>query len=436
MLLSAKTIRKALHGLNGRVHIPGDKSVSHRSVMFSALGSTPVHITNFLHADDCLSTVGIMKALGARIDKISDTELVVTGNGLHGLQEPAVVLDAGNSGTTLRLMMGLLSPQPFYAVFTGDTSLSKRPMGRVANPLRMMGARIEGRNDGKLLPISVLAPDHELHGIDYDMPVASAQVKSAILLAGLYASGKTSVTGPYPSRDHTERMLSAFGADVTTDGNTVTIKPASELVAPSAIDDPGYISSAANWIVAASIIPGSDVILENTGINHTRTGILDVMRDMGADISLDNIRTSGGEEIADIRVRSAKLHGTKFGGALIPRLVDEIPIIATAALFADGVTEVSDAGELRVKETDRLHAIATELGKFAPGSITESEDGIVIRGGMDIVHAECDAMDDHRMAMSEAIAAAAGDGAEIDRSDSVRISYPDFYQILESTTMD
>lgn len=425
-----KKISRVVGGLHGEIEIPGDKSVSHRSVMLAGLCDTTVHITNYLHAADCLSTAAAMEALGVSVRWTDDTTLDVTGNGFDGLKEPQGILDAGDSGTMLRLMMGLLAPQPFLSTFTGDAALYRRPMGRVIEPLSRMGARIAGRAGGKYLPITILPAEKKLQGIEYKMPMASAQVKSAILLAGLRAEGETTVIEPFPSRDHTERMLRAFGAEIRQDGNRVSCRAVQKLSAPESIEVPGDISSAAFWLVAASIIEGSDLLLKGVGVNPTRTGVLEVLRDMGANIELQNERESGGEPIADIRVRSAKLHGVSFGGAIIPRLIDEIPIIAVAALFADGDTTISDAGELRVKETDRLHAVAVEYNKLAP-CVEELEDGLVIHGGTKkIRHADCFSYDDHRMAMSLAIAGAAGDGVTIENPECVDISYPTFYKNL------
>ncbi len=430
-LTKKKEICKLAHGLHGELFVPGDKSISHRSVMFSALGDGPVHITNFLPGQDCLSTVKCMEALGAEVEFIGDGELVVKGRGIHGLKEPTAVLDAGNSGTTLRLMMGILAPQPFLSTFTGDDSLRMRPMGRVIRPLTMMGATIVGRAEHRYLPITVIPSGKKLRGMVYDMPVASAQVKSAILLAGMYAEGDTTVVEPFPSRDHTERMLEAFGVRTDTSGTSVTIHPVEKFHSPDEIRVPGDISSAAYWMVAASIIPGSHLLLRDVGVNPTRTGILDVMKDMGADIEILNRRVSGGEATADIRVRSAKLRGTSFGAEIMPRLIDEIPILAVAAAFAEGTTVITGAGELRVKETDRLQAVTDEFNKLSPGTVEASEDGLLIRGGRPVKKAEVFSHEDHRMAMSLAIFGAAGDGAILEHPDCVGISYPEFYNILE-----
>ena len=432
-MADVKTVTAATHGWQGTIDIPGDKSISHRSVMFAGLGNTPVHIKNFLHAADCLSTVGVMRALGVNVEFLNEKELIVTGRGLHGFSEPLTVLDAGNSGTTLRLMMGLLSPQPFLSVFSGDASLTRRPMGRIRRPLSTMGARIYGRNENNNLPLTIVPSEKKLHGIHYDSPVASAQVKSAILLAGLYADAPTTVTEPYISRDHTEQMLTGFGVHLERSGTSVTVFPVEEdnFRAPSEITVPGDISSAAYFLVAGTIIAGSHLRLNNVGINPTRTGILDVLRDMGAHISVHNERESGGERVADLLVEAAPLHGVSFGAEIMPRLIDEIPVLAVAALFAEGDTIITGAGELRVKETDRLHAIATELQKLSPGSIEEREDGLVIHGKSEIRRAQVKSYDDHRMAMSLAVLGAAGEGVLIENPESVNISYPTFFTEIE-----
>ena len=432
-MADVKTVAAATHGWQGTIDIPGDKSISHRSVMFAGLGNTPVHIKNFLHAADCLSTVGVMRALGVNVEFLNEKELIVTGRGLHGLSEPLTVLDAGNSGTTLRLMMGLLSPQPFLSVFSGDASLTRRPMGRVLRPLSTMGARIYGRNENNNLPLTIVPSEKKLHGIHYDSPVASAQVKSAILLAGLYADAPTTVTEPYISRDHTEQMLTGCGVHLERSGTSVTVFPVEEdsFHAPIEITVPGDISSAAYFLVAGTIIAGSRLRLNNVGINPTRTGILDVLRDMGAHISVHNERESGGERVADLLVEAALLHGVSFGAEIMPRLIDEIPVLAVAALFAEGDTIITGAGELRVKETDRLHAIATELQKLAPGSVEEREDGLVIHGKSEIRRAQVKSYDDHRMAMSLAVLGAAGEGVLIENSESVNISYPTFFSEID-----
>ena len=430
-MAEGKEIRPAKRGLTGKIRVPGDKSVSHRSVMFSAIAKGKVHVQNFLEAADCLSTAACMRALGAGVERQTDGSFLVTGVGLHGLKEPQGILDAGNSGTTLRLLLGILAAQPFFSALSGDASLSRRPMGRVVEPLTRMGATIRGRGADRFLPLAVLPHEGSLRAMDYESPVASAQVKSAVLLAGLYAERETCLTEPALSRDHTERMLSAFGARIEREGTKVTIEPADELFAPEEIRVPGDISSAAYWLVAASLIGGSDLILQDVGVNPTRTGILDVLSDMGANITIDNERESGGEALADIRVRTASLRGASFGGEIIPRLIDEIPILAVAALFADGDTVISGAAELRVKETDRLAAVTTELNRLAPGAVEAKEDSMVIHGGRTLSPASCRTYDDHRMAMSLAVAGAAGVGVTLDAPSCVNISYPSFYQTLD-----
>jgi len=425
-----KVIEPAANGLQGEVFIPGDKSVSHRSVMFAGLGDKAVKITNFLNAQDCLSTVACMRALGVEIEQTGDHELIVHGRGLDGLKEAGTIVDAGNSGTTLRLMMGILSAQPFLTTFTGDASLHQRPMARVIKPLGQMGAKIVGRKGNTLLPITIVPSERRLQGISYQMPMASAQVKSAVLLAGMYADGETTVTEPYTSRDHTERMLETFGVKLKKEGTSITISRVEAFVSPETIEVPGDISSAAFWLVAASIIPGSELILRNVGVNPTRTGILDVLQSMGADITLENERLSGSEPVADIRVRSAKLHGTSFGAAIMPRLIDEIPVLTVAAMFAEGDTVITGAGELRVKETDRLQAITDQFNKFR-SCIDGTEDGLIIHGGQkEFTPATCFSYHDHRIAMALAVAGAAGGGLTIEEADCVKISYPDFYETL------
>ncbi|MGL6016137.1 MAG: 3-phosphoshikimate 1-carboxyvinyltransferase [Selenomonadaceae bacterium] len=425
-----KVIEPVTNGLQGEVFIPGDKSVSHRSVMFAGLGDKAVKITNFLNAQDCLSTVACMRALGVEIEQTGDHELIVHGRGLDGLKEAGTIVDAGNSGTTLRLMMGILSAQPFLTTFTGDASLHQRPMARVIKPLEQMGAEIVGRKGNTLLPITIIPSERGLQGISYQMPMASAQVKSAVLLAGMYANGETTVTEPYTSRDHTERMLETFGVKLKKEGTSITISRVNAFVSPETIEVPGDISSAAFWLVAASIIPGSELILRNVGVNPTRTGILDVLEAMGADITLENERLSGSEPVADIRVRSAKLHGTSFGAAIMPRLIDEIPVLTVAAMFAQGDTVITGAGELRVKETDRLQAITDQFNKLR-SCIDGTEDGLIIHGGQqEFTPANCFSYHDHRIAMALAVAGAAGGGLTIEEADCVKISYPDFYETL------
>ena len=424
-----KKILPLNHGVRGAIEIPGDKSISHRSIIFSSLGDKPVEISNFLAGADCLSTVACMKALGAQIEQ-DDEKILVAGHGLRGLREPENVLDAGNSGTTLRLLLGLLAPQKFLTTFTGDNSLRRRPMARVIKPLSKMGASIVGRNNNKNLPITILPAEKILHGITYEMPVASAQVKSAILLAGLFAENATTIIEPAPSRDHTEKMLAAFGARIDKAGNAIKIFPADKLIAPEKISVPGDISSAAYWLVLATILQNSEVTIKNVGVNETRTGILDVLKNMGATIDLLNERISGGERAADLKIISSKLRGIEFGGEIIPRLIDEIPALAVAAAFAEGTTIIRDVGELRVKETDRLAAIVEEFNKISPATFSATDDSLIIRGGREKFFAECKTYADHRMAMSLAIFGAAAKGVTIDDADCVKISYPNFFDTL------
>lgn len=423
-----KKIQPLAHGLHGTINIPGDKSISHRAIILSSLSQSPVEVTNFLSGADCLSTVACMKALGASIERSGD-KVLIKGVGLHGLSEPDNVLDAGNSGTTLRLLMGLLAAQKFLTTFTGDDSLRRRPMARVIKPLTLMGASIVGRNVNRNLPITIL-PAERLRGINYPMPIASAQVKSALLLAGLYADSPTTITEPAPSRDHTEKMLSAFGANIERIGNAITITPADKLTAPATIDVPGDISSAAYWLVLATIRAGSDVTIKNVGINETRTGIIDVLKDMGARLELVNVKTSGGERSADIKVVASKLHGVEFGGDIIPRLIDEVPALAVAAAFAEGTTIIRNVGELRVKETDRLAAIVNEFNKISPATFEATDDSLIIHGGRVKTFATCKTHNDHRIAMSLAVFGAAVKGVELDDADCVQISYPNFFDAL------
>lgn len=421
-------------GLTGTITILGDKSISHRSIMLAGLANTPVTITNFLHAADCWSTITCMQALGVIVEQDKEGVLTVKGHGFHGLSEPDDVLDAGNSGTTTRLLTGLLGAQPFFSVLTGDASIRKRPMARVITPLTQMGLKIAGRGQSRYAPLAISKPEH-VYGIEYAMPVASAQVKSAILLAALYANGPTTLTEPIPSRDHTERMFETFGIPVKRIGKAIILAPVQKINAPERIDVPGDISSAAFWLVAASIIPNSQLVLINVGINPTRTGILDVLKQMGADITLSNKRWSGREPVADIVVRSANLMGVTIEAEIIPRLIDEIPILAVAALFAQGQTVVKGAEELRVKETDRLKAIALELGKMG-ATITETADGLVIDGPQRITSALCDSHHDHRMAMALAVAGLAAQGVEINEADCVKISYPNFFSVISELRQD
>ena len=405
--------------VQGEITVPGDKSISHRAVMLGALADGITHINGFLRGADCLSTIDCFRKMGVRIDDNGDS-LTVHGNGLHGLRAPKVTLYTGNSGTTTRLLCGILAGQPFDAEITGDASICKRPMGRVTKPLSLMGADIEN----EYCPLIIHGT--KLHGIDYSMTVASAQVKTAIILAGLYAEGETVIHEIEKSRDHTELMLGAMGADIAVDGLTVRVGKTDRL-APQDVTVPGDISSAAFFMVLGSIMPDSEITIKNVGINPTRSGIIDAMKAMGADISVFNERTEGGEPTADMTVRTSSLHGTEIGGALIPRLIDELPVIAAAAVFANGKTVIRDAQELKIKETNRIRAVVDEFKK-AGVDITETDDGMIINGGRTIHGADFATYGDHRMAMSLAILAQLAEGGStLDDASCVDVSYPGFF---------
>lgn len=403
----------------GQIKVPGDKSISHRAVMLGSLANGVTEISGFLKGADCLSTIDCFRKMGIDID-INGENVTVHGNGLRGLKKPDEMLYTGNSGTTTRLLCGILAGQNFDTSITGDASIQKRPMGRVVKPLSMMGAKIEN----EYCPLYITGT--KLHGIDYKMPVASAQVKTAIILAGLYADGETVIHEIEKSRDHTELMLSAMGADLTVDNLDITVNPTNDLTAVN-VDVPGDISSAAFFLVLGAIMPNSQITVTNVGINPTRTGIIDVLKDMGADITLKNIHTSAGETVADITVRSSSLKGTTVGGDIIPRLIDELPIIAVAAVFADGQTVIKDAQELKVKETNRIRAVVDEFNKCGI-DITETDDGMIINGGKSIHGADFKTYGDHRMAMSLTVLAQLADGeSTLDDSDCACVSYPTFF---------
>lgn len=416
-------IKKAV----GQIKVPGDKSISHRAVMLGSLANGVTEISGFLKGADCLSTIDCFRKMGIDID-INGENVTVHGNGLRGLKKPDEMLYTGNSGTTTRLLCGILAGQNFDTSITGDASIQKRPMGRVVQPLSMMGAKIEN----EYCPLYITGT--KLHGIDYKMPVASAQVKTAIILAGLYADGETVIHEIEKSRDHTELMLSAMGADLTVDNLDITVKPTNDLTAVN-VDVPGDISSAAFFLVLGAIMPNSQITVTNVGINPTRTGIINVLKDMGADITLENVHTSAGETVADITVRSSSLKGTTVGGDIIPRLIDELPIIAVAAVFADGQTVIKDAQELKVKETNRIRAVVDEFNKCGI-DITETDDGMIINGGKSVHGADFKTYGDHRMAMSLTVLAQLADGeSTLDDSDCACVSYPtffdDFYKLGE-----
>lgn len=414
--------------LRGEITPPGDKSISHRSLMLGSLANGTTLVRDFLISDDALSTANAMRALGADI-KINGTQATVKGNGLHGLKEPERIIDCGNSGTTTRLLIGLLSPQKFCTTLTGDKYLQARPMKRVVGPLTEMGAQIEGKEDGNKLPLTIIGS--ELKGIRYELPVASAQVKSAILLAGMYAEGETEVIEPSASRDHTERMLTYLGVPITKNGNSIKISKVSN-INPGEIVVPSDISSAAFFIVGALVTPGSEVLIKNVGINPLRTGIIDILTNMGGKIEIINQRDMNGEPVADIIAQSSDLKATEIGGDLVPKAIDELPIAAVAASFAEGETIIKDAKELRVKETDRIHAMASELGKMGV-QVNEFEDGMSISGSESITEAVCSSWGDHRIAMSIAIAGLRAKGeTEIVDADCVSVSYPGFFEVIDA----
>lgn len=419
--------------LKGTLTVPGDKSISHRAIMFGSLSEGTTTIHGFLKGADCLSTIDCFRKMGISIEEKDET-IYVHGKGLHGLSKPEETLDVGNSGTTTRLVSGILAGQDFDTVLSGDASLNSRPMGRIMKPLSMMGADVTSINNNGCAPLSIKG--HTLNAIHYDSPVASAQVKSCVLLAGLYAEGKTSVTEPALSRDHTERMLRSFGADIVSDENTCTITPP-ETLHGQHIEVPGDISSAAFFIVAGLITPDSEITIKNVGINDTRAGILKVCQDMGADITLLNTREEGGEPVADLLVKTSKLHGTVVEGSIIPTLIDELPVIALMACFAKGKTIIKDAHELRVKESDRI-AIMTENLTAMDADVIDTDDGFIINSrsedSIPVLHgAEINCSMDHRIAMTFAIAGLNADGETmITDSDCVDVSYPGFFAQLEA----
>ncbi len=412
--------------LKGEITVPGDKSISHRAVMFGSLAKGTTEITGFLQGADCLSTISCFESMGIAIENKEDIVLV-HGNGLRGLKKPETVLDCGNSGTTTRLISGILSAQNFDVTLTGDASIQKRPMKRIMEPLSLMGADIVSVNGNGCAPLAIHGK--ALHGIHYTSKVASAQVKSSILLAGLYADGPTSVTEPYVSRNHSEIMLNLFGAHVTTTNTTATIEPASELHSRK-INVPGDISSAAYFIAAGLMVPGSEILIKNVGINPTRDGILHVCKTMGADLTLLNVKEDEGEPVADILVRASSLHAAEIGGSIIPTLIDELPMIAALACFAQGTTVIHDAAELKVKESNRITVMAENLRAMG-ADVTETEDGMIIHGGRPLHGAVIDSKKDHRIAMTFAVTALAAEGeTEILDADCVNISYPGFYSDL------
>ncbi|KKK37602.1 3-phosphoshikimate 1-carboxyvinyltransferase [Mesobacillus campisalis] len=415
--------------LQGTIQVPGDKSISHRAVMFGSVAQGTTTVENFLPGEDCLSTIACFQKLGVSIEQ-EGSSVTIEGVGFEGLQEPMEVLDVGNSGTTIRLLMGILAGRPFHAVFTGDESIAKRPMTRVTVPLAQMGARISGRKDGEFTPISISGGG--LKGIHYPLPVASAQVKSSILLAGLQAEGTTTVVEPEKTRDHTERMIKMFGGSVSSEGNEISVQGGQKLAA-ARVMVPGDISSAAFFLAAGAIVPGSRIKLLNVGLNPTRTGILDALQEMGADIEVLPYETENAEPAGDIIVQTSDLKGITIEGELIPRLIDEIPIIALLATQAEGRTLIKDAAELKVKETNRIDTVVKELSKMG-AEIEATEDGMVIHGKTSLRGSTVSSHGDHRIGMMLAVAAllARGEDSYLENSEAIAVSYPAFFEHLES----
>jgi 3-phosphoshikimate 1-carboxyvinyltransferase len=408
--------------LAGRLRVPGDKSISHRAIMLGAIADGVTRVEGFLEGEDSLATLAAFRSMGVRIEGPDAGRVVIHGVGLRGLRAPVGPLDLGNSGTSMRLLAGLLAGQGFAVTLVGDASLSKRPMRRVTGPLATMGARVEAAGEGT--PPLAIHPVAGLRGIDYPMPVASAQVKSCLLLAGLYAEGETCITEPAPSRDHTERMLAGFGYPVRRSGSRVCVRGGGRLTA-TAVDVPADISSAAFFLVGASIAAGSDLVLEHVGVNPTRTGVLDILGLMGADVTRENERLAGGEPVADLRVRAARLRGAVIPPELVPLAIDEFPAVFVAAACADGETVVTGAEELRVKESDRIQVMADGLRALGVDA-RPTPDGMVIRGGR-IGGGRVDSRGDHRVAMAFAMAALRAEGeVVVDDCANVQTSFPGF----------
>ena len=413
--------------LRGTFSVPGDKSISHRAVMFGSIAEGTTSIHGLLTGDDCLRTIDCFQKMGVQIERDGDY-VEIRGKGIDGLQEPKEILDVRNSGTTIRLLLGILVNAPFHACVIGDGSIAKRPMDRVVQPLLQMGAKIDGRENGRFTPLSIRGGT--LTGIDYVSPVASAQVKSAVLLAGLRAVGVTSVTEPQMSRDHTERMLRLFGCNVEEDGLKKTIK-GNQSLRGTTIHVPGDVSSAAFFLVAGLIVPNSELTIQNVGINPTRTGIIEVLKEMGADILVEGKDDHSIEPVADITVKTSSLKGIEIGGDVIPRLIDEIPIIALAATQADGVTIIKDAAELKVKETNRIDTVVKELSKMG-AQIEATDDGMKIYGPSKLRPATVNSHGDHRIGMMLAIASCLAKGETvIENNEAIGISFPRFFEQLK-----
>ncbi|MCK4261843.1 3-phosphoshikimate 1-carboxyvinyltransferase [bacterium] len=419
---------KPVKRLEGKIKVPGDKSISHRAVMIGALAEGKTEVEGFLNAEDCLNTVRAFQSMGIKIEGMGSERLSIFGQGLSGLSEPGDILDVGNSGTTMRLLLGILAGQNFSAIITGDDSLRQRPMKRVTEPLKEMGALISGPDQGNLAPLTIRGGN--LKPINYHCPIPSAQVKSAILLAGLYAEGETSVTEPAKSRDHTERMLKLFGAEVAVDGLRVSVRGKPKLTGQS-LTVPGDISSASFIMVAAGMIPGSRVTITDVGINPTRKEILKTLETIGVKISLSQVRENLVEPMADITVEGNELQPIDLDSEVIARIIDEIPAIAVAATVANGRSQIRGASELRVKETDRLRALATNLTKLG-ARVEEGEDGLIIQGGRHLIGTEVDSFGDHRMAMAMAVAGLVAEGeTTVTNTDCINTSFPKFMDTLE-----
>lgn len=411
--------------LGGTIEVPGDKSISHRSIMFGALAEGTTTIRHFLKGEDCLSTIDCFRKLGVQIDETKD-EIVVHGAGWDGLKEPSAILDTGNSGTTTRLMLGILAGRPFHSVMIGDESIGKRPMDRVTVPLASMGADIAGRDNGRFTPLSIRGK--KLNTVEYKLPVASAQVKSAVLFAALQADGESVIIEPEATRDHTEKMIEQFGGSIRREGDRIIVQGGQSFKGTD-VYVPGDISSAAFFMVAAAITPNSEVVLENTGLNETRTGIIDVFKQMGAEMTIEKTSAEG-EEIGTITVKTSQLKGTEISGAIIPRLIDEIPVIALLATQAEGDTIIRDAEELKVKETNRIDTVVDELKKLG-ADIEATDDGMIIRGKSSLHGGSVSSHGDHRIGMVMAIASLIAEGeVSIHDHEAIAVSYPEFFDHL------
>ncbi len=421
-------VLEKINKLRGNMYVPGDKSISHRSLILGSIAQGETRIYNFLNSMDCLKTLECMQALGVKIELDENNSINIKGKGLYGLQEAKDILDVGNSGTTIRLLTGLLSGQDFYSVLSGDDSIRRRPMKRVVEPLKLMGADIWGRKDGQFAPLSIRG--NKLNPLHYTLPVASAQVKTALLLAGLYTIGETVVKEPLSTRDHTEKMLEIMRADIKISSSEIKIKGGKELRGTD-IFIPGDISSAAYFIVAASILRDSQIIIKQVGVNPTRTGIIEILKKMGTKIDILNYQIKSNEPQADLMTEYSKLKGVEIKKENVPFLIDELPLIAVVATQAQGKTVVSGARELRVKETDRIKAIVSELKKMG-ADIEEREDGFVVNGPTRLQGAVCENYNDHRIAMSLAVAALLAEGKTvIKNSECISISFPGFEKTLQ-----